>query len=139
RTSRPRRPGAEGSPGHRSRGVPDVQVVVVVRVLGGQTLVDQNRVVEEDQHDLSGRGGPDALDEGTGGRPVVGGRLPGDPAGRALRRVGADGPDVHVDAEPVAGVAGDGPAMLEADVTERYLAVAGGGERGDRRFQLTDR
>src|SRR5690606_1685644 len=86
-----------------------------------------------------GRGGPDALDEGTGGRPVVGGRLPGDPAGRALRRVGADGPDVHVDAEPVAGVAGDGPAMLEADVTERYLAVAGGGERGDRRFQLTDR
>src|SRR5262245_8817524 len=104
-------------------------MVVVVVVVGGQAFVDQRRIVEQDAGDLTGGGGPNSLERLPGRRSIVGGRLLGEPAGRALRRVGANWPNVDIFARLVSGVPGDVAAMLEADITERHLALTGAGKR----------
>jgi hypothetical protein len=92
----------------------EVQVVVVVGPLSGQALVDQGRVVEEDEADMAGRGRLDGLDELAGRGAVVRRRLPGDPARGALGVIGPDRPDVDVQSDVVAAVAGDVATVLEA-------------------------
>src|SRR5829696_3271625 len=77
-----------------------------------------------------GGGVADGLDELAGRGAVIGAGLPGDAARGALGVVGADGPDVDVQADLVAGVAGDRPAVLDADVAERHATLSGAGEDG---------
>src|SRR3954451_7107737 len=97
---------------------PDVDMVVVAGVPAGQTLADQDRVVEVDHLDVARGGWPDGTDERSrraavvDGHPVVATPL-------ALAVVATHDPDVDIHAPRMRLMTWHVAAVLEADIPDR--------------------
>lgn len=118
--------------------VPHVRVVIVVVQEDSQTPVDELLVVEEDDLDVTRRLGPDRQDQVSGRGVVVGGVVDVGRV-RAFGPVLSNRPDVDVEPVLMAGVAGDVPTVLQADVADSDGAVAVGVGLRRGRFNLADR